>query len=212
MLTVRDARWRDDRHDPGRRTLERPAAIESATDYILAAAAPRRPARSPATNAANTITGNGRANLIDGLGGNDTLSGAGGNDVINGGEGADTLNGDDGNDTLSGGAAATAGTYVDDFDIGSLGEQQRHDRLDIVTGSRAATAAAPLRARSHRWRQQQRAAVHRRKSAASFDGAQIQRTVNLAGATAATPELLDCRNRPGPGRRLYHGVLLAVME
>ena len=44
--------------------------------------------------------------------------------------------------------------------------------------------------------------------AASFDGAQIQRTVNLAGVTAATLSYLDCRNRTGCERRLDHSVLL----
>jgi Ca2+-binding RTX toxin-like protein len=154
-----------------------------ATDYILAAAAPA--AFGTVSPNADTITGNAAANLIDGLGGNDTLSGGGGNDVIIGGEGADVLNGDDGNDTLSGGAGSNNGTYVDDFNTAapnnSVGQVPWTSSW-VETGDSGGVAAGQIRIDNGNNVLQFVGGI----PAASFDGAQIQRTVNLAGATAVT--------------------------
>lgn len=154
-----------------------------ATDYILAAAAPA--SFGTATAGADTITGNAAANLIDGQGGNDTLSGAGGNDVIVGGEGTDTLNGGDGNDTLSGGAGSNNGTYVDNFDTAAVNNSSGSVPWTsswAETGDSGAVTAGQIRIDNGNNVLQFIGGT----PAASFDGAQIQRGLNLAGATAAT--------------------------
>ncbi|MDB5539512.1 MAG: hypothetical protein JWQ89_1239 [Devosia sp.] len=155
-------------------------AIE-ATDYVLAAAAPAT-FGTPTANA-DIITGNGAANLIDGQGGNDTLSGGAGDDVIIGGEGTDTLNGDDGNDTLSGGAGSNNGTYVDDFNNAALNNSTGSVPWTsswIETGDSGAITAGQIRIDNGN-----NVLQFFGGAGAGFDGAQIQRGINLAGATAA---------------------------
>lgn len=159
-----------------------PTAID-ATDYILAAAAPA--AFGAPTAGADTITGNAVANLIDGLGGNDTLSGGAGNDVVIGGEGADVINGDDGNDTLSGGTGSNNGTYLDDFNTAALNNSSGSVPLAsswVETGDSGGITAGQIRIDNGNNVLQFIGGT----PAGNFDGAQIQRTVNLAGATAAT--------------------------
>lgn len=155
-------------------------------DFTLAAAAPAN--FGNATAGADTITGNAAANSINGLGGNDTLSGAGGDDVINGGEGADTLNGGDGNDTLTGGTSAASVNNVDNFDAAGFGNSngttnwgpdwvETGDSGGVTTGQiRIDAGAAPG----------SNALQFIGGNGNDFNGAQIQRSVDLAGATAAT--------------------------
>lgn len=148
----------------------------TAQDFILAAAAP------PTTNGtptANTINGSDAANTINGLGGNDTLNGNGGNDVINGDEGADTLNGGLGNDTLSGGVGIANGTYVDNFATAAYTNNngtlnfasnwtENGDNGSATTGDILITGG------------------QLRFAATTDNNDSIQRSINLAGATAPT--------------------------
>ncbi|WP_455273620.1 peroxidase family protein [Rhizobium herbae] len=151
----------------------------TASDFILAVAPP--PVFGAPTNAANTITGNAAANLINGLGGNDTLSGAGGDDVINGGEGADTLNGGDGNDTLSGGAGSNTGAYVDNFGADSFANS---DGTIAFAGSWTETGAGEATSPTAGDIQ---ITAGRLRFGEGTDGDEIiQRSINLAGATAAS--------------------------
>lgn len=155
----------------------------TAADFIFAAAPP--PTFGSPTNGGNIITGNGSANTINGLGGNDTLSGAGGDDVINGGEGADTLNGGDGNDTLSGGPGIAALNNADNFDSANLGNStgttawgpdwaESGDSGGVTTGQIRIDAG------------NNNVLQFIGGNGGDFNGAQIQRSVDLAGATAAT--------------------------
>ena len=181
------------------------AAIDTA-DYILAAAAPT-PFGAGSANA-DTITGNAQANSIDGLGGNDTLSGGGGDDVIIGGEGADTLNGDDGNDTLSGGTGSNNGTYVDDFNAPSPNNSSGSVPWTsswVETGDSGTGTAGQIRLDNNNNVLQ----FIGGNPAASFDGAQIQRTVNLAGATAVTLNYSIAETGLDAGDDFDPGALLA---
>ena len=154
-----------------------------ATDFILAAAAPAT--FGAPTNAANTITGNPGANTINGLGGNDTLSGAGGDDVINGDEGADTLAGGDGNDTLRGGTGSDNGSYADDFNTSNFGSSTgsvawNPDWVEANDDNNAG-GSGQIRIDSGGTN----ALRFYGGTTAAFNGAQITRTLDLAGATAA---------------------------
>jgi Ca2+-binding RTX toxin-like protein len=148
------------------------------SDFTLAAPPP--PPFGAPTAGADTIDGNGAANTIDGLGGNDTLNGEGGNDVISGGEGADTLNGGDGNDTLAGGVGSDSTSAADAFGSASYGNNngglafagnwtEGGGETTSPTGGDIAINGGRLQFNQN------------------VDGGEtIQRSVNLAGATAAT--------------------------
>ncbi|RYG34637.1 MAG: hypothetical protein EON93_07760, partial [Burkholderiales bacterium] len=153
--------------------------------FTLAAAAP--PVFGAATSGANTITGNAAANTINGLGGNDILGGAGGNDVISGGEGADTLNGDDGNDTLSGGTGSDATSFADNFD----GQASYSDNNGAAVFTGAWTESGDITtgniATGGQIRINNNVLVFGdNDNDAGLGSAQIDRALNLAGATSAT--------------------------
>ncbi|MCK1690221.1 M10 family metallopeptidase C-terminal domain-containing protein [Bradyrhizobium sp. 145] len=113
------------------------------------------------------------------------MSGGAGNDVVIGGEGADVINGDDGNDTLSGGTGSNNGTYLDDFNTAALNNSSGSVPLAsswVETGDSGGITAGQIRIDNGNNVLQFIGGT----PAGNFDGAQIQRTVNLAGATAAT--------------------------
>ncbi|MBR0692683.1 peroxidase family protein [Bradyrhizobium lablabi] len=154
------------------------AALD-ATDYILAAAAPTLTING--TDTSQTLTGTGAAETINANGGNDIVNAGGGNDVVNGGEGADTLNGDDGSDTLSGGAGSNSGAYADNFGTASYLNSDGTVAFAsgwTETGAGEATSSTGGDIQISGGRLQ---------FAAGIDGDEIiQRSINLAGATAAS--------------------------
>ncbi len=153
------------------------------SDFTLAAAPPAN--FGAPTAGANTITGNAADNTINGLGGNDVLSGAGGNDVINGDEGVDTLNGGDGNDTLSGGTTAASVNYVDNFEAAALGNSNGASNWGPVwveSNDSGGTTTGQIRIDAGNNNVLQFIGGN----GGDFNGAQIQRSVDLAGATTAT--------------------------
>lgn len=101
------------------------------------------PAGQPkATQAADTIHGNGGHDTISGLGGADLLYGDVGNDTLNGGAGTDTLDGGVGNDTLSGGAGddtiVIQGTEaVKDVLQGGSGDELLGDAIKVLGAASA---------------------------------------------------------------------------
>ena len=131
-------------------------------DFTLAAAAP-----------ASTITGTDAPTPSTGWAN-------GGNDVVNGGEGTDTLNGGDGNDTLNAGAGSDSGTYADNFDTASYSNStgtvpfagswtETNDNASPTGGGDIGIDGGRLRFFE------------------GIDGNEIiQRSISLAGATAAT--------------------------
>ncbi len=149
-------------------------------DFTLATAPTAAPING--TAAANTLNGTANADTINGLGGNDTLNGLANNDVLNGGEGADTLNGGDGNDTLSGGAGSDTGAiHVDNFGAASY---QNSDGpiafpgawTETGTGEATSPTAGDIQIVGGRLR-----------FGEGIDGDEIiQRSINLAGTTAAS--------------------------
>lgn len=154
------------------------AANIDASDYILSTGPTAAPING--TAGANTLTGTVNADTINGLGGNDVLNGLGNNDVLNGDEGADTLNGGDGNDTLTGGRGSDSGAFADNFaangyanNTGSLafpaGWTESGGETTSPTGGDIVVNGGRL------------------QFAAGIDGGEtIQRSISLAGATAAT--------------------------
>lgn len=159
------------------------AAIDI-TDFTLAAAAPT--STITGTEAANTLNGVGTTSeTINALGGNDTVNANGGNDVVNGGSGADTLNGGDGNDTLSGGLGITSVNYADNFEAQSQGNSSGTTTWDpdwIESGDSGGVATGQIRIDAGNNNVLQFIGG----TGNDFNGAQIQRSVDLAGATAAT--------------------------
>ncbi len=155
-----------------------------ATDFTLAAAAPT--STITGTEAANTLNGVGTTSeTINALGGNDTVNANGGNDVVNGGSGADTLNGGDGNDTLSGGLGITNLNYVDSFDTQNQGNSNGTTTWDpdwIESGDSGAVATGQIRIDAGN----NNVLQFLGGNGNDFNGAQIQRSVDLAGATTAT--------------------------
>ena len=106
-------------------------------------------------------------------------------DLILGLAGADTLNGLAGNDILVGGPGGNTATYVDNFNTASLGNSNGTANWDpdwVETGDSGGTTSGQIRIDNGNDVLQFIGGT----PAASFDGAQIQRTVNLAGVTAAT--------------------------
>ncbi|MFP3543913.1 peroxidase family protein [Rhizobium sp. SIMBA_035] len=154
------------------------------TDFTLAAAAPT--STITGTEAANTLNGVGTiSETINALGGNDTVNANGGNDVVNGGSGADTLNGGDGNDTLSGGLGITNLNYVDSFDTQNQGNSNGTTTWDpdwIESGDSGAVATGQIRIDAGN----NNVLQFLGGNSNDFNGAQIQRSVDLAGATTAT--------------------------
>jgi len=153
------------------------------TDFTLATA----PAAAPinGTAAANTLNGTANADTINGLGGSDVLNGLAGNDVLNGGEGADTLNGGDGNDTLTGGAGAASVNNADNFDTANLGASTGTtawgpDWVESNDSGGVTTGQIRIDAGNSNLLQFVGGAGN------DFNGAQIQRSVDLFGATGAT--------------------------
>ncbi|MCF3592771.1 choice-of-anchor L domain-containing protein [Rhodobacteraceae bacterium LMO-12] len=73
------------------------------TQFASVAAAVLDVSDTPATEGADSITGDASDDTIVGLGGDDTLSGEEGNDNLLGGTGDDVLQGADGDDALNGG-------------------------------------------------------------------------------------------------------------
>ncbi|TCR68507.1 peroxidase family protein [Bosea sp. BK604] len=154
------------------------------SDFTLAAAAPT--STITGTNAANTLNGVGTTSeTINALGGNDTVNANGGNDVVNGGEGADTLNGGDGNDTLSGGTGIATANYVDNFEAASQGNSNGTNNWGpdwVESGDSGGTTTGQIRIDAGNNNVLQFIGGN----GGDFNGAQIQRSVDLAGATAAT--------------------------
>jgi len=154
------------------------------SDFTLAAAAPT--STITGTEAANTLNGVGATSeTINALGGNDTVNANGGNDVVNGGSGADALNGGDGNDTLSGGLGITALNYVDNFETQSQGISNGTTTWDpdwAESGDSGGVATGQIRIDAGNNNVLQFIGG----GGGDFNGAQIQRTVPLAGATTAT--------------------------
>ncbi len=155
-----------------------------ATDFTVAAAAPT--STITGTEAANTLNGVGTTSeTINALGGNDTVNANGGNDVVNGGSGADTLNGGDGNDTLSGGLGITNLNYVDSFDTQNQGNSNGTTTWDpdwIESGDSGAVATGQIRIDAGN----NNVLQFLGGNGNDFNGAQIQRSVDIAGATTAT--------------------------
>jgi Ca2+-binding RTX toxin-like protein len=131
----------------------------------------------------------GALNIIVGTSGNDTLDGTADDDLILGLDGADILNGGAGNDILVGGASGPSGAYADNFNTasyanntvppatanfaGSWGESGDVTTGNIVTGGQIRITGGDLVFRDD-------------DNDTGNGGAQIQRTLNLAGATTAT--------------------------
>ncbi|WP_283207320.1 beta strand repeat-containing protein, partial [Methylobacterium soli] len=153
----------------------------TSADFILATT----PANTiNGTNAGQVLNGTANADTINGLGGNDTLNGLGGNDVINGGEGTDTLNGGDGNDSLVGGTGSDNGAYADNFNssvTNSTGSVAWTTTWSESGDSGGATAGQ-IRIDANG----SNALQFIGGTGTGFDGAQLQRTVDLSGVTAAT--------------------------
>jgi Ca2+-binding RTX toxin-like protein len=137
------------------------------------------------TSAGQTITGSNNAEIILGFGGDDTLNGQGGNDILLGGSGADTLNGGEGNDTLNGGTGSDTATYADNFDNSSFGSStgttawdpdwvEQNDDNDADSGQIRIDDDVANVLRFHGG------------TGATYNGAQITRTMDLSGATSAT--------------------------
>ena len=180
LLTVRDASLATIGTIQVNNTLV--AAIE-ATDYILSTAPTGTPINGNDTS--QTLTGTANGETINAAGGNDTVNANNGNDVVFGGEGTDTLNGGDGNDTLSGGAGSNNGTYVDDFNTAAVNNSSGSVPWTsswVETGDSGAVTSGQIRIDNGNNVLQFIGGT----PAASFDGAQIQRGINLANATAAT--------------------------
>ncbi|WP_051960519.1 peroxidase family protein [Devosia riboflavina] len=143
------------------------------------------------TSANETLTGTitdigfGRDDLISGRDGNDTLNGGVGDDVLLGGDGADTLNGGDGNDILIGGkdgttTTTTTSTYADNFNTTSFGNSTGGTNWGpdwVETGDDNSDDSGQIQIDE---------AINNALGFVAGNGAQIQRTVNLAGATSAT--------------------------
>ncbi|KRD96101.1 hypothetical protein ASE63_11805 [Bosea sp. Root381] len=137
------------------------------------------------TAASETINGTVGADLIAGYRGNDTLNGAGGNDFLLGGEGADILNGGEGNDYLAGGKGEEGVTYADNFDTASSGNSTGTADWGpdwIESNDSGGVNAGQIRIDANN----NNALQFVGGNGAAFNGAQIQRVVNLTGATAAT--------------------------
>ncbi|WP_210207834.1 peroxidase family protein [Bosea caraganae] len=137
------------------------------------------------TSAADTLTGTAAAELIAGYRGNDTLNGLGGNDILLGGEGADTLNGGEGNDTLNGGRGSETASYGDNFEAGNSNNsngtaawttswQEADDNGGTTAGQiRIDDGNNVLR-------------FYGGTPTTTYNGAQITRTMDLAGVTSAS--------------------------
>ena len=95
------------------------------------------------------------------------------------------LNGLAGNDILVGGAGrrVDTATYADNFNTASLGNTNGTTNWDRMGGDRRRRWSRP---RPDPYRQRQQRAALLGGTRRGLNGAQIQRTVNLAGATAAT--------------------------
>jgi Ca2+-binding RTX toxin-like protein len=125
-------------------------------------------------------------NIIVGTPGNDTLNGTATDDLILGLAGADTLNGFDGNDILVGGPGSDTGTYADTF--GSQSYANNNGSLnfagnwtesgDLTTGNIVTGGQIRINNNTLQFRDDD--------NDAGNGGAQIQRVLNLAGATSAT--------------------------
>ncbi|MET0436527.1 MAG: peroxidase family protein, partial [Devosia sp.] len=129
--------------------------------------------------------GFGRDDLISGRDGNDTLNGGVGDDVLLGGDGADILNGGDGNDVLIGGAdgvrtTTTTSTYADSFNNNSFSNTNGSTTWGtswVETGDNNSPNNGQIQIDDD---------LNNVLGFVTGDGAQIQRTVNLANATSAT--------------------------
>jgi len=105
--------------------------------------------------------------------------------VVNGGSGADTLNGGDGNDTLSGGLGIASVNYADNFETQSQGNSSGTTTWDpdwVESNDSGAVAAGQIRIDAGNNNVLQFIGGN----GGDFNGAQIQRSVDLAGATTAT--------------------------
>ncbi|AOO82189.1 peroxidase family protein [Bosea vaviloviae] len=128
---------------------------------------------------------NSSLGIIVGTPGNDTLNGTATDDLILGLAGADTLNGLAGNDILVGGPGGNTATYLDNFNNPGLGNSNGTASWDpdwVESGDSGGTTSGQIRIDNGNDVLQFIGGI----PAGSFDGAQIQRTVDLAGATAAT--------------------------
>ncbi|MGV3576670.1 MAG: peroxidase family protein, partial [Devosia sp.] len=135
------------------------------------------------------FAGGGALNIIVGTPGNDVpLNGTAQDDLILGLAGADTLNGLAGDDILVGGAGITGVSYADNFDAGGNGNStgttfwdpdwtESNDSGGTTTGQIRIDAGAASGSNALQFVG---------GNGNDFNGAQIQRAVNLAGATAAT--------------------------
>ncbi len=117
--------------------------------------------------------------------GNDTLNGTAGGDIINALAGTDTVNGNGGNDTLSGGLNAAAVNFADNFEAANLGNSNGTTAWGpdwVETGDSGGVTTGQIRIDAGN----NNVLQFLGGNGADFNGAQIQRNVDLAGATAAT--------------------------
>lgn len=131
-------------------------ALPAAQNHISTAALALYPHRlaftgGPATNNAETLSGDAADDVIDGLGGDDSIAGGAGNDTLTGGAGNDTIDGGihndivsggDGNDSLFGGSFndTVFGGAGDDNILGSSSEMSgRPESIDGGAGNDSIT-------------------------------------------------------------------------
>ena len=130
-------------------------------------------------------TGNA-LNIIVGTPGNDVpLNGTEQDDLILGLAGADTLNGLGGNDILVGGPGISTANYADNFDTASQGNSTGTTNWDpdwAESGDSGGTTTGQIRIDGGNNNVLQFIGGNGN----DFNGAQIQRSVDLAGATGAT--------------------------